>query len=81
MLEAAAIAVANAFGNNELWTVLVTSQKVDEKLLRDYCESRLQRSIWPVKYLFADTLPLNENGKLDRRAVERQFAGPSVSRE
>jgi acyl-CoA synthetase (AMP-forming)/AMP-acid ligase II len=74
VLEAAAIAVANAFGNNELWTVLVTSQKIDEKLLRDYCESRLQRAIWPVKYLFADTLPLNENGKLDRRAVERQYA-------
>jgi acyl-coenzyme A synthetase/AMP-(fatty) acid ligase len=78
VLETAVFAVANAFGNNELWAAFVSSGKIDEQLLRGYCESRLPRPIWPVKYLFADTLPMNDNGKLDRRAVERKFVCQSV---
>lgn len=76
--EAAAIAVENAFENKELWAVLVLSGKSNEELLREYCETRLPRPIWPAKYIITDTLPLNEHGKLDRRAVERKFGREAV---
>jgi acyl-CoA synthetase (AMP-forming)/AMP-acid ligase II len=69
VVEAAAAAVPNAFGNNEVWALVVTNEKIDEARLRAYCEARIQRPFAPTKYVFVDNLPRNENGKLDRRRL------------
>jgi acyl-coenzyme A synthetase/AMP-(fatty) acid ligase len=67
--EAAAAAVPNAFGNNEVWALIVAQQDVEEQKLRAYCDARIGRPFAPAKFLFVDGLPRNENGKLDRRRL------------
>src|SRR4029077_8649998 len=69
IVEAAAAAVPNTFGNNEVCALLVAREKIDEQQLRAYCEARIQRPFAPVKYVLVDKLPRNENGKLDRRRL------------
>jgi acyl-coenzyme A synthetase/AMP-(fatty) acid ligase len=76
--EAAATAVPNALGNNEVCALVVAREKIDEQKLRAYCDARIGRPLAPVKFLFVDTLPRNENGKLDRRRLSEMFrsSGP-----
>jgi len=64
--EAAAIAIPNEYGNNEIHAVVVSREKIDEHALRAFCETRIPRPFVPVKYHFAESLPHNEMGKLDR---------------
>jgi fatty-acyl-CoA synthase len=79
VLEAAAVAVPNVNGVNEVWAVVVAGEQIDEPTLRAYCETRLSHQFAPVKYVFAKSLPHNENGKLDRRRVLEQIAAPSAT--
>jgi acyl-CoA synthetase (AMP-forming)/AMP-acid ligase II len=79
VLEAAAVAVPNINGVNEVWAVVVAGEQMDEPTLRAYCETRLSHQFAPVKYFFVKSLPHNENGKLDRRRVLEQIVTPSVS--
>jgi acyl-coenzyme A synthetase/AMP-(fatty) acid ligase len=69
VIQAAAVALPNAFGNNEVCAVVVMGGKVDEQKPRAHCESRIGRPYAPVKYIFVDKLSRNENGKLDRRRL------------
>jgi acyl-CoA synthetase (AMP-forming)/AMP-acid ligase II len=73
IVEAAAVAVPNAYGNNEVCAVVVARENVDRKVLQAYCETRIPRAFAPVKYVFVDDLPHNENGKLDRRRVQEMI--------
>ncbi len=68
--EAAAVAIANEYGNNEIHAVVVGREKIDENLLRAFCETRIQRHFAPANYYFTDSLPHNEMGKLDRRRLQ-----------
>jgi len=68
--EVAAVSVANEYGNDEIWAVVVGHEKLDESALRAHCEARLTRPFAPVKYHFADSLPHNEMGKIDRRRIQ-----------
>ncbi len=74
VVEAAAVAVPNVYGNNEVWALVVARDKVEENVLRTYCDARIPRPFAPVKYLFLDDLPHNENGKLDRRRLQERVA-------
>jgi acyl-CoA synthetase (AMP-forming)/AMP-acid ligase II len=77
--EVAAVSVANEYGNDEIWAVIVAHEKLDESALRTHCEARLNRPFAPVKYRFADSLPHNEMGKIDRRRVQ-ELVNPTAPR-
>jgi acyl-CoA synthetase (AMP-forming)/AMP-acid ligase II len=72
--EAAAIAVANAYGNNEICAVVVSRDKFDEQALRKHCEANMPRACAPARYLVVDSLPHNEMGKLDRGRLQETIA-------
>jgi acyl-CoA synthetase (AMP-forming)/AMP-acid ligase II len=80
VVEAAAVAVANAYGNNEICAVVVSREKLDEAALRTHCDARIPRPFAPVKYIFVDSLPHNEMGKLDRGPLQetiQRLAAPA----
>jgi acyl-CoA synthetase (AMP-forming)/AMP-acid ligase II len=55
---------------------LVAGTTATEEELREFCRSRLSGVKVPRIIEFADALPLNRNGKVDRRALrERDWAG------
>ena len=70
VVEAAAVALPNAYGNNEIGAVVVSREKLDEAALRKHCDAQIPRPFAPLKYLFVDSLPHNEMGKLDRRRLQ-----------
>ena len=70
VVEAAAVAIANAYGNNEVSAVLASREKLDEAALRAHCDARIPRPFAPIKYFRVDSLPHNEMGKLDRRRLQ-----------
>jgi len=79
VIEAAAIAVPNVYGNNQIHVVVVTQGKIDEQALRTFCETRIPRPFTPVEYHFADSLPHNEMGKLDRRRLQETMLVQELS--
>jgi fatty-acyl-CoA synthase len=68
--EAAAFSMANEFGNNEIHAIIVSTNKIDVDALRGHCEARISRPFVPVNYFFADALPHNEMGKIDRQRLQ-----------
>lgn len=70
VLEAAAFAAPNEYGVNEICAVVVSQEKLDEKALREHCEALIPHSFVPAKFHFADSLPHNEMGKIDRRRLQ-----------
>lgn len=73
--EAAAFAMPNEYGNNQVCAIVATRESLDEQALRAHCEAQIPRPFAPVKYLLVESLPHNENGKLDRRRVQEMAAG------
>ncbi|UJR18562.1 hypothetical protein I4U23_005469 [Adineta vaga] len=47
----------------------VQSSTIDEKLLRDHCQSHLPSHMIPSMFIVLDKLPLNANGKVDRKLL------------
>ena len=62
---------------------------VTEEALRDYCKANLTSYMVPAFYIRMDALPLNPNGKLDRKnlpepdisAFKREYAAPESKTE
>ena len=69
VVEAAAVAIPNIYGNNQVCAAVVIQERIDEQELRKHCEARIARPFTPVKYFFLEDLPHNEMGKLDRRRL------------
>ena len=69
IVEAAVFSAPNELGNNEIFALVVSREKLDQQQLRAHCEARLPRSFVPVKFLPADSLPHNEMGKIDRQQL------------
>jgi len=57
----------------------------DEGLSRQYVESRLSESLpdymLPESYIFAETMPLTHNGKIDREKLTAMFVQDSTGKE
>jgi acyl-CoA synthetase (AMP-forming)/AMP-acid ligase II len=79
VIEAAAFSAPNEYGVNEVCAVLVSREKLDGKALHAHCEALIPRPFVPVKFYFADSLPHNEMGKIDRRRVQ-ELVGHSATR-
>lgn len=47
----------------------VDTEKLETTQLRKYLQQKLPEYMVPINYVFLDSLPLNSNGKVDRKAV------------
>lgn len=54
--------------------VLVNNQGLTDRQLRDICRQQLPRFMVPGEFIFVDQLPQLPSGKIDRKALEADFA-------
>ena len=69
VIEAAAFAAPNEYGNNEIRAAIVGPGPFDEQALKGYCAARIPRQFAPTRFYFVESLPHNEMGKLDRNRL------------
>ncbi|MEM7187349.1 MAG: amino acid adenylation domain-containing protein, partial [Bacteroidota bacterium] len=67
--EAIVSAVQNSKGQNQLCAYLVATSEYDNESLKTYLRDRLPDYMIPSFYVLLDALPLNSNGKIDRKAL------------
>jgi acyl-coenzyme A synthetase/AMP-(fatty) acid ligase len=64
--QAAAFTMPNKFGIDEVWAMIVPTGRIDETALLAHCRKALPDLCIPARLVFADRLPRNENGKIER---------------
>ncbi|MFO1467717.1 MAG: class I adenylate-forming enzyme family protein [Steroidobacteraceae bacterium] len=57
--------------------VLRANARITDAELKDWVKQRLRSSRVPTVFRYVDQLPFNEMGKVLRRVLKQQFAGPS----
>ena len=62
----------NAQDNTEL-AIIVEGKEYDYKEHQAYMSSKLTKYMMPSKWLFVKSMPLNQNGKVDRKEIRRIF--------
>jgi acyl-coenzyme A synthetase/AMP-(fatty) acid ligase len=69
--EAAAFALPNALGVDEVWALIVPNGRIDEAALLAHCRARLPglAGLIPVRFVAVERLPRNENGKIERHRL------------
>ncbi len=72
--EAVVFGRASALRNEEVAACVVAEPGLAEGALLDFCRERLSGWQVPKRIFFLDTLPLNERGKISRRALAERFA-------
>jgi hypothetical protein len=55
--------------NDNHLVAYVQSSNIDEKQLREHCQSHLPSHMIPAKFMVLDKLPVNANGKIDRKLL------------
>lgn len=65
----------SALRNEEVTACVVASAEVSEAQLLDHCRRRLSGWQVPKRLFFLEELPVNERGKISRRALAERFAG------
>ncbi|CAF4255443.1 unnamed protein product, partial [Adineta steineri] len=55
--------------NDDYLVAYVQSSDIDEKQLREHCQSHLPPHMTPSFFVILDKLPLNANGKIDRKLL------------
>ncbi|CAF4151313.1 unnamed protein product [Adineta steineri] len=55
--------------NDDHLVAYVQSSNIDEKVLREHCQSQLPPHMTPSFFVILDKLPLNPNGKIDRKLL------------
>jgi len=63
------LALPDPQDNLRLVAYLVSEKNIDENLIRQHLNSRLPDYMVPVFFIKIESLPLNANGKLDRKAL------------
>ena len=64
---------------DEYLIAYVQGHDIDLNALRDHCKSRLPHFMIPSTFIVLDRLPLNKNGKLDRKVLPKPVDLPSMS--
>lgn len=72
--EAAVFGRRSALRNEEVAACLVADASVTEPELLEFCRRRLSGWQVPKRLFFVDELPVNERGKISRRALAERFA-------
>ena len=62
----------NETGKTEL-AMIVEGKQYDYVKHEEYLKSKLPKCMIPKKWSFMNALPLNQNGKIDRRAIKTIF--------
>lgn len=62
----------NAKGNTEL-AIVVEGKEYDYKEHQNYMSGKLTKYMMPSKWLFVKSMPLNPNGKVDRKEIRKIF--------
>lgn len=62
----------NAQGNTEL-AIVIEGKEYDYKEHQAFMSARLTKYMMPSKWLFVSSMPLNQNGKVDRKEIRRIF--------
>ncbi|SKA48763.1 amino acid adenylation domain-containing protein, partial [Chitinophaga eiseniae] len=75
--EAIVNVIKDAANNNQLCAYLVPKTVVDRKEVRDYLKAVFPAYMVPDHYLVLEALPLNSNGKIDRKALPSPVADES----
>ena len=68
------------FGSKELVAYLVGEERIDLQLLRSFLSERLPVYMVPGYFMQLDKLPLNRNGKLDKKALPAPETGIGAQR-
>jgi acyl-coenzyme A synthetase/AMP-(fatty) acid ligase len=67
--EVGAFTAPSDLGINEIRAVVVGDRVLDEAQLRAHCAALLPPAFVPTRFLFAERLPRNEMGKVERRLL------------
>lgn len=67
--DAAVIVKNDNAGNKYLCAYIVSNKNIDTKAMREYLLKSLPEYMVPAKFMKIDSLPLSNNGKLDRKAL------------
>jgi hypothetical protein len=70
--------VVMKWGNDHL-VAYVQSSNMDEKQLHEHCQSHLPPHMIPSKFIILEKLPLNANGKVDRKCLPSSNFSSSLS--
>ncbi|CAF4908301.1 unnamed protein product, partial [Rotaria sp. Silwood1] len=65
--------------NHDYLIAYVQSSSIDEEQLRKYCQSHLPAHMVPSIFIILDRLPLNSNGKIDRKLLPTPDLFPNSS--
>ncbi len=67
--EVTALGIAHPLLGQAILLIVVQSKAITDKELLMYCQKQLPNFMLPKKILFVDTLPRNQNGKIDRKSL------------
>jgi len=65
----AAVVVVDAGDGHQRIVAWLSGQEIDARILRDYCAERLPHYMLPHRFAWLTSLPKNQNGKIDRKAL------------
>ncbi|MFN2474737.1 MAG: class I adenylate-forming enzyme family protein [Chthoniobacterales bacterium] len=72
--DAAVFGLRSSLRNEEVAACIVASTTVTEAVLLEFCRSRLSGWQVPKRLFFLAAMPVNERGKISRRALAERFA-------
>jgi acyl-coenzyme A synthetase/AMP-(fatty) acid ligase len=72
--EAAVFGVQSALRNEDVTACVVADETVRESQLLEFCRRRLSGWQVPKRIFFVPAIPVNERGKISRRALAERFA-------
>jgi acyl-coenzyme A synthetase/AMP-(fatty) acid ligase len=67
--DAAVLTMPNAFGIEEIYALIKPQSTLDEGALRAHCQTRLQPTFVPGRFIMVDSIPRNETGKVERKRL------------
>lgn len=67
--QSVVVAKNDQAGDKYLAAYLVTHKKITPSAIKDFLKERLPDYMIPLSYTFLDQLPLNTNGKVDKKAL------------
>jgi acyl-CoA synthetase (AMP-forming)/AMP-acid ligase II len=73
VVQCGVLTVANEFGTDELYALVVPRSYLDVEALHGYCKSRLPSDLVPSRFIAFSDLPKTADGKVDRAKLPQLF--------
>jgi acyl-CoA synthetase (AMP-forming)/AMP-acid ligase II len=78
IIEVAVVAVPDTEMGERVGALIVSKEPLTNDQVRTFCADRLARFKLPERIVFANEIPYNDTGKVDRRSVVALLSQPSV---